>query len=260
MSQASSARTAMASNQFIARLQGWYIRRSASWFFRRLVPIRTSVPLISFTFDDFPRSALLTGGAILKRYGCRGTYYASLGLMGKQAATGPIFLPEDLEELLAQGHELGCHTFGHHDSWKTNSSIFENSLAENQRALHSLLPGTMFKTMSYPYNPPRPATKRRAGRHFEACRGGGQTLNMQSADLNYLSAFFLEKSRSNAAAVRALIDRNHAARGWLILATHDVCDSPTPFGCTPSFFEEIVRYAVESGAKILPVSEALREL
>ena len=29
-----------------------------------------------------------------------------------------------------------------------------------------------------------------------------------------------------------------------------------PFGCTPAFFEEIVKYAVASGARILPVIRA----
>jgi len=81
--------------------------------YRRPFLLRNDVPNISFTFDDFPRSALLTGGAILSRYGVRGSYYASLGLMGKQAPTGTIFVAEDLQRLLAQGHELGCHTFDH---------------------------------------------------------------------------------------------------------------------------------------------------
>ena len=48
-------------------------------------------PLISFSFDDFPRSALFTGGALLEQYGVAGTYYASLGLMGKTSPTGEIF-------------------------------------------------------------------------------------------------------------------------------------------------------------------------
>jgi peptidoglycan/xylan/chitin deacetylase (PgdA/CDA1 family) len=33
-------------------------------------------PVISFTFDDFPRSALVKAGAILRERGLAGTYYA----------------------------------------------------------------------------------------------------------------------------------------------------------------------------------------
>jgi hypothetical protein len=60
--------------------------------------------------------------------------------------------------------------------------------------------------------------------------------------------------------MKSIIDSNSDARGWLIFATHDVARDPTPFGCTPSLFEEIVRYAAESGARLLPVAEALKVL
>ncbi|HTV54138.1 MAG TPA: hypothetical protein VMI06_04405, partial [Terriglobia bacterium] len=89
------------------------------------------------------------------------------------------------------------------------------------------------------------------------CRGGGQTFNSGIADLNQLSAYFLEKAGSNFELVKALIDKNREARGWLIFATHDISSAPSPFGCTPEFFEGVVRYAIDSGAQILPVAAAL---
>src|SRR5947207_11316553 len=96
---------------FWPALHGSCQRRAARAFFARPLAVKSPRPIISFTFDDFPRSALHTGGAILERFGVRGTYYASLGLMGRTAPTGPIFLREDLPVLIAQGHELGCHTY-----------------------------------------------------------------------------------------------------------------------------------------------------
>jgi hypothetical protein len=92
------------------------------------------------------------------------------------------------------------------------------------------------------------------------CRGGGQTFNSGTADLNYLSAYFLEKTRNNSRAAKDMIDLNKQARGWLILATHDICEQPSPYGCTPAFFSDIVQYAVNSGARILPVMQALDAL
>jgi peptidoglycan/xylan/chitin deacetylase (PgdA/CDA1 family) len=197
----------------------------------------------------------------LKRFGVRGTYYASFGLMGKYAPTGEMFLSDDVKTLLEEGHELGCHTFAHCDAWETETGAFEDSVRKNQLALSKLVNGACFKTLSYPINPPRARTKRNIGKYFICGRGGGQTVNVGTADLNYLRAFFLEKSRNHSEVVKSLIDQNQQARGWLIFATHDICKNPTPFGCTPEFFEEIVAYAVTSGAKILPVIkvwEALR--
>src|SRR2546429_713431 len=168
---------------FWARVQGRYQRTTSRLFCRRPFAINTEIPIISFTFDDFPRSALLAGGAILKSLGLAATYYAAFGLMGKQAPTGAMFLPEDLKTLLRNGHELGCHTFSHCHSWETRTSVFEKSIIDNRIALGELIPGASFKTFSYPISPPRVRTKREVARHFACCRCGGQTFNVGTADL-----------------------------------------------------------------------------
>ncbi len=245
---------------FGSRLQGFYQRKAAVLRFRRSFVIHPQQPLISFTFDDFPRSALLVGGSILNSFGLTATYYASFGLMGKDVPSGQIFAAEDLATLFDQGHELGCHTFAHCDSWETDTETFENSILENRATLGKLVPGAEFKTFSYPISLPRPKTKAKVAGHFLGCRAGGQTINVGKVDLNQLSAYFLEQSRYDIQAVRNLIDRNRRDGGWLIFATHDISDNPTPFGCKPEFFEQVVRYAVGSGARILPVIQALKVL
>jgi peptidoglycan/xylan/chitin deacetylase (PgdA/CDA1 family) len=222
--------------------------------------LRNNDPVISFTFDDFPRSALHTGGAILTSFGLKGTYYAALGLMGRQEPTGTMFLAEDLTLLQEQGHELGCHTFSHCHSAETETREFEKAITANQQALNNFFPTASFTTFSYPISPPRARTKRKVSRRFVCCRGGGQTFNAGTADLGYLAAYFLEQSRGDIEVVKDVIQRNHRARGWLIFATHDICDAPTPFGCTPEFFEGVVRCSLASGARILPVAQAWREV
>jgi peptidoglycan/xylan/chitin deacetylase (PgdA/CDA1 family) len=246
----------MTGRRLSERVLGRYQRSAARLLFRRWLPITTAVPLVSFTFDDFPRSALLTAGAILNRFNAAGTYYASLGLMGKRAPAGEMFLPEDLQVLLEQGHELGCHTFAHCHSWETSTAQFERSVLQNDAALRALVPTASFRTLSYPLSPPRPLTKRMLANRFVCCRGGGQSFNAGTADLNYLSAFFLEKSGGDRRRLKALIDENRRARGWLLFATHDVCRDPSAFGCTPDFFQDVVRYALDSGSRVLTVTQA----
>jgi peptidoglycan/xylan/chitin deacetylase (PgdA/CDA1 family) len=203
---------------------------------------------------------LYAGGEILNRFGAAGTYYVSLGLSGKHEPSGQMFVLEDLPTVFAQGHELGCHTFSHFHSWNTDSRTFEESIVENREALNRLFPGAEFKSFSYPINEPRPFTKAKAARHFQSCRGGGQTLNAGKADLNQLAAYFLEKSRHNIQLIKDLIDYNRQVRGWLIFATHDISERPTPYGLTPRFFECVVQYAVSSGARILPVAQVVDAL
>jgi len=256
---------------YLARAQHRLAVATARVLFRRRLAVTTALPLISFTFDDFPRSAFLEAGSILVRYGLLGTYYVSLSLMGKQSHLGPMFQVEDLKELARLGHEVGCHTFRHCHSWDTPPDLYETAILENRQALTEVLPEASFRTFSYPYSAPRLAVKKVAGKYFRCCRvgglkagrylhrhaAGGQTFNWGVIDLNYLCAFFLEKSRDNPEAVKGLIDQNARARGWLIFATHDVCADPSPFGCTPDFFEQVVQWSLESGAQILPVVKAL---
>jgi peptidoglycan/xylan/chitin deacetylase (PgdA/CDA1 family) len=246
----------MSAGDFTERLHGFCQRQAAATLFKRPLPLAGSGALISFTFDDFPKSALLTGGQILNRHGVAGTYYASFGLMGREAPTGRIFDAADLDILIKQGHELGCHTFSHCHAWRTSTSEFERAVVDNRHALQQLLPGAEFRSFSYPISPPWPLTKARMARHFSSSRGGGQVPNVGYADLDHLRAYFLEKS-PDVETVRNVIDRNREVAGWLVLATHDVAERPTPFGCTPAFFEAVVRYAVESGARIVPVRHAL---
>ena len=244
----------------LKRLQGKYRRTLSAALGRRPVKMHNTVPLISFTFDDFPRSALEVGGKILRTHGVAGTYYVSLGLLNRDEPTGRICSSKDLTEVLARGHELGCHTFGHCDAWETEPRSFEESILANRLALNQILPEANFVTMSYPISTPRPGSKRLTGQHFAGCRGGGQKFNLGTVDLNYMLAFFLEQSRDVPDVIWEMITRNQMEGGWLIFATHDVSVHPTRFGCTPKLFEDVVRRAVESGAKVLPVAQALAKV
>ena len=271
MNQLAQSRTV---GSYLARARERFAMEAARALVRRQLTVKAAAPLISFTFDDFPRSAFLEAGSILTRYDILGTYYVSLSLAGKQSQMGPMYQTEDLKELARLGHELGCHTFGHCHSWNTPPDIYEKAIVDNQQALNEVLPDTAFQTFSYPFSGPRLPVKQVAGKHFLCCRGGGlragsfllrhhaggQTFNSGTADLNLLCAFFLEQSRENPEAVKRLIDQNTQARGWLIFATHDVRNVPSRFGCSPSFFEQVVQWSLESGAQILPVVKALEVL
>jgi peptidoglycan/xylan/chitin deacetylase (PgdA/CDA1 family) len=171
-----------------------------------------------------------------------------------------MFVEEDLRNAFAQGHEIGCHTFSHCPAWETTPLEFENQIVANQDALKKILPTASFRSMSYPISNPRAQTKRRSGRYFACCRGGGQTFNTGNADLNYLAAFFIEQARANPQMIKDMIDATCKANGWLILATHDIDAQPTRWGCTPQLFENVAQYAANSGARIMPVMAAFEYL
>ena len=244
-------------NSIVQRAGNWYKRNAAIPFSRNRLNVRPSVPVISFSFDDFPSTALHVAGEALKEDGFRGTYFVSLGLLGKDSPSGPICTADDVIRAHAEGHELGSHTYSHCHSWNTDGRTFEASLKQNQSALEELIPGAVFRSFAYPISLPNPGAKAACARTYECSRGGGQKLNVGPTDLNQMSAFFLEKTADDVDPVKKIIDENVAACGWLILATHDVTERPSQYGCSPQIFKTVVKYAAKSGARIMTVSDAL---
>lgn len=243
------------------RLWNKWRRFTIDRYARRDFRLSSDVPHVSFTFDDFPRSAFTEGGRILAEQGVRGTYFVSFQLLGSPSVSGPIASREDLRAVLRDGHELGCHTFEHLDGCRSTVEAFERSIAANRAALAECVPGGNFPVFAYPLDGPVLSIKRAVGRHFVGCRCGGQSFNAGVIDLNLLNAYFLDKkNRGNLEAVRRVIEQNAAARGWLIFATHDVTAAPSDYGCEPGYFEAVVRLSLESGARVLPMMRACREL
>jgi peptidoglycan/xylan/chitin deacetylase (PgdA/CDA1 family) len=238
-----------------------YRRTVAERLYCRIVTIKPTKPIISFSFDDAPRTAFCFGGDILKAHGAVATFYVSLGLLGSQSHSGTIAFEEDLRRAVAEGHELGCHTFDHKNSWETSTEVFVKSVVRNRRELSRILPAIAFNSFAYPFCMPRPKTKRRVGELFTCCRGEGQTFNVGSVDMNFLKSFFLDsRTEITIDAVKSLIDMNAERKGWLIFATHDVNANPYRYGCSTKFFRKAVTYAVNSGACLLPVGKACNQI
>ena len=245
----------------MSRLSNKWRRLSIDSCARRNFRLCADAPYVSFTFDDFPRSALTEGGRILCRHGSRGTYFVSMQLLGAPSVSGAIATSDDLKTLLTEGHELGCHTYEHLDGCNSSVEAFERSIQANRAALADLVPGVGFPVFAYPLNGPVLSIKRAVGEHFVGCRGGGQSFNAGVIDLNLLKAYFLDwRNRGNLDPVRHVIERNAAERGWLIFATHDVAADPSRYGCEIEYFEEVVRLCVQSGARVVPMMKACQAL
>src|SRR5215831_13736761 len=125
----------MPPSNLVTRATGKIRRLLAAKLSRRVVSVKLSIPIISFTFDDAPKSAFDVGREILKDHGARATYFISLGLLGAETEVGKIASASDLARVVEGGSELGCHTFDHLDAWYTPSNAFMESVARNRQAL-----------------------------------------------------------------------------------------------------------------------------
>lgn len=224
-------------------------------------PARIGWPggVVSFTFDDFPKTALTEGGAILRKYGLHGTYYAALGLAGTTRNLGPMFDIDDLRTAHAEGHEIACHTYNHLDLVGADRNRIVAEVAENGAALANAMPDLPVTNFAYPFGAVSITAKRVLAGRFSSCRGTGRGINHGRIDLADLLATDVYDGNYNRDGLRGMIERNRALGGWLIFYTHDVAEMPSPFGCKPSQLEELVAYAAERSA-VLPVRDVAARL
>ena len=243
----------MSVRHFLGRLR-WGVISGAC---RRDFRLPEAVPTVSFTFDDFPQSALHVGGTILKSYGACGTFYAAMGLMGQVNALGQQFCAADLQNLLQDGHELGSHTFGHLSCRSASLHGFEADVLKGKQAVEQLTGGDRSHAFSYPFGHVTLRAKKRIGGWFSSCRGIVPGINESPVDFNLLRANSLYSGCLDLESVGRLLEETQRRKGWLIFYTHDISDTPSAFGCKPGQFETVVKIAVKTGVRLLPVGQAI---
>jgi len=225
--------------------------------YRRAVSMKMQVPIVSFCFDDFPRTAYSAGGSILRSYGARGTYYAALGLMNTSNELGDQLTRDDIDSLLSDGHELGCHTFSHCSGRRVALQAFERDVLLGRDAIRRMT-GCDAGSFAYPYGHVAMASKKRIGAQMSSCRSIYGGINGPVADLNLLRANSLYGEADQCVRVESLLMENERQGGWLIFYTHDVRQSPSPFGCTPALLGKAIQMTLEKGFRISPVAEVVK--
>lgn len=242
----------MTSTGLVAR--AW--RRAARIMHRRLATLRNARPIVTFTFDDVPRSACREGAQVMEQHGARGTFYVCGGLTGKPRERRAHSL-EDLVAVARSGHEIGCHGFQHVDYQSIGIDRVRADLNRNQRFLEDAGLTTERMSFAYPFGCIDPRIKREIGRRYASARGVVGGSQVGTIDLNLLRATPLYSSRLDERSVAELIDGNADAGGWLIFFTHEVEPTPGTYGCTPDLLMQAVRRAVATGSEVRPVTEVL---
>jgi peptidoglycan/xylan/chitin deacetylase (PgdA/CDA1 family) len=242
----------MALRSGLADVRRWLL----STLHPRLVSIGNTGPFVSFCFDDFPHTAYDVGGAILKGFGARGTYYVAMGLMNTDNDLGEQFSRQDLDSLLADGHELACHTFSHMSCRAVAAQVFEDDVLKGREAIREAT-GCDPANFAYPYGHVTLTAKKKIGAQMKSCRSIYGGVNGPTTDLNLLRANSVYGDVDGFAQLEALLSENEERKGWLLLYTHDVRVDPSPFGCTPALLEKVVSRATAKGARLVPVQEVV---
>ena len=240
---------------FRDRLNNWASRK---------IPVkrarsRLSRPLATVTFDDFPKSAWTAGGPILRGFGARGTYFAAGRYCGTEEYGIEYYDADDLRAVHAAGHEVGSHTFFHRYVPEVLSRDLVADARRNADFVRGILGDVTLSSFAFPFGDVSPRTKLLFSRLYPCCRGIRPGVNAGVLDLAQLWAVPLEVRHWTAQEVEERVEEARRQNGWIVFFTHDVSETPAPYGCTPAMLEHALRTVASAGMPVLPIREALRE-
>ncbi|MBK5653034.1 MAG: polysaccharide deacetylase family protein [Rhizobium sp.] len=220
--------------------------------------LNNAAPMVSFTFDDLPKSAATLGADILESYGARGTFYVSGGLVGLDARFWATGNADDVVSLHRRGHEVGCHTFSHRRACDLDEGSLTAEIARNRTYLHSLDPTMPVETFAYPFGYGSYARKHQLKSEFRTCRSIMPGVNSGEVDLQFLRAMPLIDRQMSRERIDTAFGEAANTNGWLIFYSHDVADAPSLYGCSPDLMTYTLEAAARRNMPVLTMAEAFR--
>ena len=116
--------------------------------------LRNRGPMVSFTFDNAPKSAAAVGVPILDAYKARATFYVAGGLVDKWSGHWDGISGDEIVALHRQGHEIACHTFSHPRTTDLDAAALACEIEHNRRYLLGLDPSIRIENFAYSYGHP----------------------------------------------------------------------------------------------------------
>src|SRR3978361_2221706 len=220
--------------------------------------LRNAAPMVSFTFDDVPKSAATVGAATLERHDAHGTFYVIGSQVGTSSPQWDMVDGDDIVALHRGGHEIACHTFSHKRACDLDAETLSAEIARNQQYLRSLDASIRIENFAYPFGYGSFVRKRQLKTVFKSCRSIVPGVNSGTVDLQFLRAMPLIDRRIDRDGIERAFDQAQTANGWLIFYTHDVADEPSPYGCSPALLNEALEAAARRKIPVLNMAEALQ--
>jgi peptidoglycan/xylan/chitin deacetylase (PgdA/CDA1 family) len=215
-------------------------------------------PMVSFTFDDVPKSAATVGAPILEAYNARGTFYVAGGLVDRWSGHWIGASPDEIGGLHRSGHELACHTFSHRQAIDLDAAAMAAEMEKNRSYFLTLDPSIRMENFAYPYGLGSLSRKRQLSKIFRSSRGILPGVNSGAVDLHYLRAMPLVDLHVDAGGIDRAFDEAVEKNGWLIFYSHDVEAIPSPYGCSPSLLRHALETASRRKVPVLTIADALR--
>jgi peptidoglycan/xylan/chitin deacetylase (PgdA/CDA1 family) len=233
-------------------------RKLAHTIIRRPATLHSERTIVTFAFDDITKTAATIGAKLLEDEGARGTFFVASGLLGKRFGSWQFAEMSEIVGLHAAGHEIGCHTLQHPDCQLISNADLPVEVANNAAVLEAAMPDLRLASFAYPYGSVGCRQKRVMMHEFACSRGTHPDINAQHLDIGQLNSFTLNDEGTPVARIAELIEKAKAANGWLMLHTHDVCETPTSEDCSPGLLRAAIELAKAADCEILPIRDAMK--
>ncbi|MFC7290162.1 polysaccharide deacetylase family protein [Hirschia litorea] len=232
-------------------------RRLTQWRFAAPAVASDKSFNVSFTFDDFPMSAV-NGADIVEAHGGRAGFYACTSMIDTIGPYGEMFNIETMLELDKRGHEIGAHTHSHIDCALADKAKVLADIAKNLEELKKAGLEQTPTSLAYPFGETLFDTKKQVVEQFNLCRGILPGINVGKVDRAQLRCFELNGDPSTTLRAQEAIETAGKTGGWVIIFTHDVSPTPTDYGTTSATLEDLCKRSNDLGANLLPPTQAAK--
>lgn len=213
--------------------------------------------IITFSFDDCPKTAMTVGLPMLEAEGWRATIYVACGLCDTTNHLGLHISEADLIDVHQREHEIADHTYSHLSATDVDQETYLADIHRNQERLKELgLPKS--RHFAYPFGHATPRLKRTLATTFKTMRGV-MAPHDQTQDGRLLKAVRVYSNDSIELALDEIAAAGTEPK-WLHLFTHDIRENPSHFGCTPDDFRRVVMAVAASGLPVMTVDKAYRAI
>ncbi len=234
------------------------LRRLVPYRQQRLLNFKIDRPIVSFSFDDCPKSAVKNGLHKLDKEGWKSTVYIASKLLGITNHLGLHMDELDVTDAHNSGHEIGGHSYSHMDLTEMPLDCAIEDVLKNRDIIRSLkIPRC--RTFAYPYGQTSAEVKKHLSKEYDGLRGIISGPMIGRVDLNQIQSTPLFTGKCFEEVLHQ-INGLSGQNAWLTLFTHDVRESPSEWGCTPAEIDTVIAAVKASGAEVLTVSDAITKL
>ncbi len=251
---------------YLSSLHKWRARKALStrissrlsrYIPATLCSLKNTKPIVTFTFDDFPESALAYGAHVLEQSGARGSFYVSTALLGRDMEHWKVTSTAGVHELHHKNHEIGLHGHVHLPIGIHSAQGLKDDLARNNEILKTIDAGILADNFAYPYGQVNFARKFQLKNLVRSSRTTLSGINCNVIDPQFIRAVLLENASIDHALIDAWLDKAVELNGWLVFVIHDISETPSPFGVSNSLFQYALEGSIRRGLEILTMRMAL---